>query len=172
MMRQLLMGGSGGERTLVSTTDPHTSATSMPAMAMRGGASYSVSWTGTLPSVGSYSTAYVFELLGGVGSTVSSMCSAALRGGSGFGAHPTLSVTLFGPTVYSGQLSPGASVALELRFTVNAVSDTSPYYTLTAECYVDGVRKGGVRIKSTKNAGSGLRYYRNLAGTFIVKKLS
>lgn len=170
MMRKLLMGSGSGERTLVSTTEPHTSATSMPAMAMKAGASYSVSWTGTLPSVGSYNTAYVFELLGGVG-IVSSMCSAALFGGSGFGAHPTLSVTLFNPTVYSGQLSPGASVALELRFTVNAVSDTSPYYTLTAEFYVDGERKDGVTIRSTKNAG-GLRYYRNLAGTFVIKKLS
>ena len=61
MMRKLLMGGTSGERTLVNTTTA-THSGSMPTMVMKVGASYSVSWAGTIPS-SNYHPYYLFEII-------------------------------------------------------------------------------------------------------------
>ncbi len=168
MMRKLLMGGGGGERTLVSTTTATTSTTSMPAMVMKAGASYSVSWAGTIPSV-RYNTVYLFEILGGY-SNLSNMCSVSIANVSN---KLKLDAYLLGTGINTNYTpSVGSSIALELRFKVGTVSTSSPYYTLSAEFYIDGEQVVNTTIPGTKDAGEGLRYYTNSAGTFIVKKLS
>ena len=167
MMRKLLMGGTSGERTLVSTTTATTRPSSMPAMVMKVGTSYSVSWAGTTPSV-SYTTVYLFDILGGY-SNLSGMCYAKLEKS---GAKRNLSIALLGTSLYSATVSVGDSIALELRFKVNTVSSSSPYYTMDVELYVNGTQAVSGTRPGTTDAGDGLRYYRNAAGTFIVKKLS
>lgn len=167
MMRKLLMGGTSGERTLVSSTTATTSTTAMPAMVMKVGAAYSVSWAGTIPS-SNYGTYYLFEILGGY-STLSGMCYAKLEKS---GAKRSLSIALLGTSLYSATVSVGDSIALELRFKINTVSASSPYYTMDVELYVNGEQAvSGTRLGTT-DAGNGLRYYNNAAGTFIIKKLS
>lgn len=164
MMRQLLMGGGSGELTLVSTTEAHTTPTSMPTIVMKAGASYSITWTGTIPSA----STNLFHIYGGE-SSLTSMCSGFV--GKATSLYP--SVLLFGNSFSnSGYLQQNTVATISLLFTVNAVSDTRPYYTLTAELYVDGRLVGNGTIQSTQSAGNGLRYYTNRAGTFIVKKLS
>lgn len=165
MLRKLLMGGTSGERTLVSTTTATTSTASMPAMAMKVGASYSVSWAGTIPS-SNYNPYYLFEILGGY-SMVSNMCFAQLRKSD---TNINLSISLLGVSLYSATVHTGDSIALELRFKINTVSASSPYYTMDVELYVNGTLAVSGTRPGTTDAGNGLRYYRNAAGTFIVKK--
>ena len=167
MMRKLLMGGTSGERILVSTTTATTSTASMPAMAMKVGASYSVSWAGTIPS-SNYTPYYLFEILGGY-SNLSGMCYAKLERSY---EKRKLSIALLGTSLYSATVSVGDSIALELRFKVNTVSTSSPYYTMDVELYVNGTQAVSGTRPGTTDAGDGLRYYSNTAGTFIVKKLS
>ena len=66
----------------------------------------------------------------------------------------------------------GDSIALELRFKVNTVSTSSPYYTMDVELYVNGTQEVSGTRPGTTDTGEGLRYYDNLAGTFVIKKLS
>ena len=66
----------------------------------------------------------------------------------------------------------GDSIALELRFKVNTVSTSSPYYTMDVELYVNGTQKVSGTRPGTTDTGEGLRYYDNLPGTFVIKKLS
>lgn len=168
MMRKLLMGGSGGERTLVSTTTPTTSTTEMPAMVMKVGASYSVSWTGTIPSA-SYGTTYLFEILGGY-YNLSNMCSVSITRATS--STVRYSVKLLGCEVSNGTWTAGANVSLELRFRVNTVLDTDPYYLMSGDISINGTIRNLEEIQGSVDAGYGLRYYRNLAGTFVIKKLS
>lgn len=81
--------------------------------------------------------------------------------------HRTLGTSLYSATVHVGD-----SIALELRFKVNTVSTSSPYYTMDVELYVNGTQEVSGTRPGTTDAGDGLRYYDNAAGTFIVKKLS
>lgn len=76
LMRKLMMGCIPGERILVNTTTA-THSGSMPTMVMKVGASYSVSWAGTIPS-SNYHPYYLFEILGGHG-VLSGMCYAKLE---------------------------------------------------------------------------------------------
>lgn len=83
-----------------------------------------------------------------------------------------LSIALLGTSLYSATVNVGDSIALELRFKINAVSTSSPYYTMDVELYVNGTQKVSGTRSGTTDAGEGLSYYDNLAGTFVIKKLS
>ena len=81
LMRKLMMGcAPDGARTLVNTTEPHTSPELMNTpITLTVGASYSVSWAGTIPS-SNYHPYYLFEILGG--STNTGMCYARITKGA------------------------------------------------------------------------------------------
>lgn len=166
LMRKLMMGCAPGERILVNTTTA-THRGSMPAMVMKVGASYSVSWAGTIPS-SNYYPYYLFEILGGH-DVLSGMCYAELKRSY---SEKKLSIALLGTSLYSATVNVGDSIALELRFKVNTVSTSSPYYTMDVELYVNGTQKVSGTSPGTTDTGEGLRYYDNLAGTFVIKKLS
>ena len=161
------MGCIPGKRILVNTTEPHPSMVLMKTpITLTVGASYSVSWAGTIPS-SNYNPYYLFEILGG--STNDGMCYARI---SKSGAKRYLTIGLLSVSLYSTTVSEGDSIALELRFKVNAVSTSSPYYTMDVELYVNGTQEVSGTKPGEVNAGAGLRYYGNAAGTFIIKKLS
>ena len=166
LMRKLMMGCAPGERILVNTTTA-THSGSMPAMVMKVGASYSVSWAGTIPS-SNYHPYYLFEILGGHG-VLSGMCYAKLEK---WGSKEKLYIALLGTSLYSATVHVGDSIALELRFKVNTVSTSSPYYTMDVELYVNGTQKISRTSPGEVNADAGLHHYGNAAGTFVIKKLS
>ena len=168
LMRKLMMGcASDGVRTLVNTTEPHTSPELMNTpITLTVGASYSVSWSGTIPS-SDYGLYYLFEILGGP--INAGMCYARISASS----RTKLSIELLGTSLYSATVHVGDSIALELRFKVNAVSTSSPYYTMDVELYVNGTQVVSGTKPGKVNAGAdGLHYYDNAAGTFVIKKLS
>lgn len=160
------MGCAPGERILVNTTTA-TKSGSMPAMVMKVGASYSVSWAGTIPSSNEHPY-YLFEILGG-DYVLSGMCYAELER---FYSDKKLSIALLGTSLYSATVQVGDSIALELRFKVNTVSTSSPYYTMDVELYVNGTQEVSGTRPGTTDTGEGLRKYNNLPGTFVIKKLS
>ena len=166
LMRKLMMGCAPGERILVNTTTA-TKSGSMPAMVMKVGASYSVSWAGTIPSSNSHPY-YLFKILGGH-DVLSGMCYAELER---FYSDKKLSIALLGTSLYSATVQVGDSIALELRFKVNTVSTSSPYYTMDVELYVNGTQEVSGTRPGTTDTGKGLRKYNNLPGTFVIKKLS
>ena len=168
LMRKLMMGCiPDGVKTLVNTTEPHTSPVLMKTpITLTVGASYSVSWSGTIPS-SDYSPYYLFEILGG--STNTGMCYARITASS----RTKLSIGLLGTSLYSATVHVGDSIALELRFKVNNVSTSSPYYTMDVELYVNGTQKvSGTRPGEVNAGAGGLHHYSNAAGTFVIKKLS
>lgn len=165
LMRKLMMGCAPGVRILVNTTTA-THNGSMPAMVMKVGASYSVSWAGTIPT-SNVTPYYLFEILGG--STNTRMCYARIMKS---GAKRYLTIGLLSVSLYSATVSEGDSIALELRFKVNTVSTSSPYYTMDVELYVNGTQEVSGTRPGEVDAGAGLRYYGNAAGTFVIKKLS
>lgn len=160
------MGCAPGERILVNTTTA-TKSGSMPAMVMKVGASYSVSWAGTIPSSNEHPY-YLFEILGG-DYVLSGMCYAELER---FYSDKKLSIALLGTSLYSATVQVGDSIALKLRFKVNTVSTSSPYYTMDVELYVNGTQEVSGTRPGTTDTGEGLRKYNNLPGTFVIKKLS
>lgn len=169
LMRKLMMGCiSDGVRTLVNTTEPHTSPKLMNTpITLTVGASYSVSWAGTIPS-SIDNPYYLFNILGD--STNTSMCNARIFKGS---SGSKLSIVLLGTSLYSATVNVGDSIALELRFKVNAVSTSTPYYTMDVELYVNGTQEVSGTKPGKVNAGAaGLHHYTNAAGTFVIKKLS
>ena len=166
LMRKLMMGCAPGERILVNTTTA-TKSGSMPAMVMKVGASYSVSWAGTIPSSNEHPY-YLFEILGG-DYVLSGMCYAELER---FYSDKKLSIALLGTSLYSATVQVGDSIALELRFKVNTVSTSSPYYTMDVELYVNGTQEVSGTRPGTTDTGEGLRKYNSLPGTFVIKKLS
>ena len=168
LMRKLMMGCAPGVRTLVNTTEPHTSPKLMNTrITLTVGASYSVSWAGTIPSSND-NPYYLFEILGGPTNT--GMCYAEITKG---GLRTKLSIELLGTLLYSQTAHVGDSIALELRFKVNTVSTSSPYYTMDVELYVNGTQKVSGTKPGEVNAGAaGLHHYDNAAGTFVIKKLS
>ena len=166
LMRKLMMGCIPGERILVNTTEPHTSPELMNTpITLTVGASYSVSWAGTIPSF-DYSPYYLFEILGGP--INAGMCYASITASS----RTKLSIALLGTSLYSATVHVGDSIALELRFKINAVSTSSPYYTMDVELYVNGTQKVSGTRSGELNADAGLHHYSNAAGTFVIKKLS
>lgn len=167
LMRKLMMGCIPGERILVNTTEPHPSPVLMKTpITLTVGASYFVSWAGTIPT-SNYNPYYLFEILGGSSNT--RMCYARITKS---GAKRYLTIGLLSVSLYSATVSEGDSIALELRFKVNTVSTSSPYYTMDVELYVNGTQKVSGTKPGEVNAGAGLRYFGNAAGTFIIKKLS
>ena len=169
LMRKLMMGCiSDGVKMLVNTTDPHPSPVSMKTpITLTVGASYSVSWAGTIPSSND-NPYYLFDILGGP--TNAGMCYAKITKG---GLRTKLSIELLGTLLYSQTAHVGDSIALELRFKVNTVSTSSPYYTMDVELYVNGTQKvSGTRSGEINAGAAGLHHYSNAAGTFIIKKLS
>ena len=164
-----MMGcASDGARTIVNTTEPHDSPElmNMP-ITLTVGASYSVSWAGTIPSSND-NPYYLFAILGG--STNTKMCYAKIVKS---GSDRYLSIGLLSVSLYSTIMREGDSVALELRFKVNAVSTSSPYYTMDVELYVNGTQKvSGTRSGKVNAGAAGLHHYTNAAGTFVIKKLS
>ena len=168
LMRKLMMGCAPGVRTLVNTTEPHTSPELMNTpITLTVGASYSVSWSGTIPSSND-NPYYLFDILGGPTNT--RMCYARITKGS---LRTKLAIELLGTLLYSQTAHVGDSIALELRFKVNTVSTSSPYYTIDVELYVNGTQKVSGTNPGEVNAGAaGLHHYSNVAGTFIIKKLS
>lgn len=162
-----MMGCIPGVRTLVNTTEPHTSPKLMNTpITLTVGASYSVSWAGTIPSSND-NPYYLFDILGGP--TNAGMCYARIMKS---GENRYLSIELLGTSLYSATVNVGDSIALELRFKVNTVSTSSPYYTMDVELYVNGTQEVSGTRPGTTDTGKGLRRYDNLAGTFVIKKLS
>ena len=159
---------SDGVKTLVNTTEPHPSPVWMKTpITLTVGASYSVSWAGTIPSSND-NPYYLFDILGG--STNARMCYARIRKS---GSKRYLSIGLLSVSLYSTTVSEGDSIALELRFKVNAVSTSSPYYTMDVELYENGTPEvSGPRHGEVNAGAAGLHHYGNAAGTFIIKKLS
>lgn len=171
MMRKLLMGGTSGERTLVSTTEPHTSLQRMDTpITMKVGASYSISWTGAMPTTSGY--IYPFRVYGGYG-VISDMCNIRLNKGT---SVINIFATLFGSTFVNIGMMLSGTATLEHRFTITSATENDDgftVYSVNAEFYVNGQsRWSKTDIQNSKNVGEGLTYYENLAGTFIIKKLS
>lgn len=169
LMRKLMMGCiSDGVRTLVNTTEPHTSPELMNTpITLTVGASYSVSWAGTIPSSND-NPYYLFDILGGPNNA--RMCCAKIMKS---GENRYLSIELLGTSLYSATMHEGDSIALELRFKINAVSTSSPYYTMDVELYVNGTQEvSGTRSGEVNAGAAGLHHYTNAAGTFVIKKLS
>lgn len=170
MMRKLLMGGTSGERILVNTTEEHTSLTSMDTpIKMKVGASYSISWTGAMPTTGGY--IYPFKVYGGYG-VVSDMCDIKFRKS---GSNIEIQASFFGTNVAYINLEWVETATLEQRIFINSssVEDNIVYYDVKVEFYINGERKRTTNgIRNSKDVGDGLEYYENLAGTFVIKKLS
>ena len=98
------------------------------------------------------------------------MCYAKITKSS---LRTSLSIELLDYLLYSQTAHVGDSIALELRFKVNTVSTSSPYYTMDVELYVNGTQKvSGTRSGKVNAGAAGLHHYDNAAGTFIIKKLS
>ena len=67
------------------------------------------------------------------------------------------------------------TITVENRFTVTDVTEMNgiTVYTVNFETYAFGykiIEKSD--IKNTVDVGEGLEYYENIAGTFVIKKLS
>ena len=170
LMRKLMMGCAPGVRTLVNTTEPHTSPELMNTpITLTVGASYSVSWTGAMPTTRSY--IYPFKVYGGYG-VISDMCDIKLRKS---GSSIEIQASFFDTNVAYINLEWIEIATLEHRIFINSssVEDNIVYYDVKVEFYINGERKRTTSgIRNSKDVGDGLKYYENLAGTFIIKKLS
>ena len=176
LMRKLMMGCiSDGVKTLVSTTEPHTSPELMNTpVTLTVGASYSMSWTGEIPAITNVYT-YPFRIYGGT-STLYDMCDIRLKKIDS--SSISIAAMMFDTNTTDFRLGLAAGVNtinLENRFTVTDVIEMNgiTVYTVTLETYVYGhkiIEKSD--IKNTRDVGKGLEYYDNLAGTFVIKKLS
>ena len=170
LMRKLMMGCASGERILVNTTEEHTSLQRMDTpITMKVGASYSISWTGAMPTTSKY--IYPFKVYGGYG-VASDMCDIKLRKS---GSSIEIQASFFDTNVAYINLEWVETATLEQRIFINSssVEDNIVYYDVKVEFYINGERKRTTSdIRNSKDVGDGLRYYENLAGTFVIKKLS
>lgn len=170
LMRKLMMGCIPGERILVNTTDPHTSLQRMDTpITMKVGASYSISWTGAMPTTSHY--IYPFKVYGGYG-VISDMCDIRLRNS---GSSIKIQASFFDTNVAYTNLEWIEIATLEQRIFINSssVEDNIVYYDVKVEFYINGeIKRTTSGIRNKKDVGEGLKYYENLAGTFIIKKLS
>ena len=181
LMRKLMMGcAPDGVRTLVNTTEPHDSPELMNApITLTVGASYSVSWTGDVPTATS-DYIYPFRVYGGT-SELYDMCDVRIKkvDSSGSSGYINISIVarMFGTDIFNDIVGfPSTiNINLEIRFTVTDVTekDGITVYTVTAGFYLDDYKITEISdIKNTVDVGEGLKYYDNLAGTFVIKKLS
>ena len=175
LMRKLMMGCIPDGGTLVSTTEPHTSPELMNTpITLTVGASYSVSWTGEIPTT-AVGYIYPFRVYGGT-SVLYDMCDVRIKKVDSSSIR--LVAKMFGTDIINTQFDLGAGINilnLENRFTVTGVTENDgiTVYTVTAGTYIFGnkiMEKSD--IKNTMDIGEGLKYYDNLAGTFVIKKLS
>ena len=170
-MRKLMMGyASDGVRMLVNTTEPHTSPELMNTpITMKVGASYSISWTGAMPTTRKY--IYPFKVYGGYG-VASDMCDIRFRKS---GSSIEIQASFFGTNVAYINLEWIDIATLEQRIFINSssVEDNIVYYDVKVEFYINGkIKRTTSGIRNTEDVGDGLKYYENLAGTFVIKKLS
>ena len=170
------MGCIPGVRTLVNTTEPHTSPELMNTpITLTVGASYSVSWAGDVPTATTVDYIHPFNIYGGT-STMYDMCH--VRIGKVDSSSISISARMFDTDTTDFRLGLAAGVntiTVENRFTVTDVTEMNgiTVYTVNFETYVFGhkiIEKNDV--KNTRDIGDGLEYYGNLAGTFVIKKLS
>lgn len=171
-MRKLMMGCIPGVRTLVNTTEPHTSPEPMNTpITLTVGASYSVSWTGEIPAATTVDYIYPFRIFGGT-SVLYVMCDIRIKKTS-YGID--IAADMFGTVISAFGLAETDTYTHEIRFTVTDVTkkDGITVYTVTAGYYINGSKMTEKSdIKNTRDVGKGLGYYANLAGTFVIKKLS
>ena len=181
-MRKLMMGCIPGMRTLVNTTEPHYSPELMNTpITLTVGASYSISWTGAKPTTSShYIYPFCIYVYGGA-SGFFDMCDVRIKkvDSSGSSGYINISIVarMFGTDIFNDIVGfPSTiNINLEIRFTVTDVTekDGITVYTVTAGIYMYGnkiMEKSD--IKNTMDIGDGLKYYYNLEGTFVIKKLS
>ena len=171
LMRKLMMGCIPGVRTLVNTTEPHTSPELMNTpITLTVGASYSVSWTGDVPTTTS-DYIYPFRVYGGT-SVLYDMCHIQIRKNS-YGID--ISADMFDTIIFAFGLEEMNTYTHEIRFTVTDVTkkDGINVYTVTAGYYINGYKNSEKSdIKNTGNDSNSLRCYDNLAGKKKKKKLS
>ena len=136
LMRKLMMGCIPGVRTLVNTTEPHTSPELMNTpITLTVGASYSVSWTGDVTTTTS-DYIYPFRVYGGT-SVLYDMCDIRIRKNS-YGID--ISAYMFGTVIVAFGLEETDTYTHEIRFTVTDVTkkDGINVYTVTAGYYING----------------------------------
>ena len=164
-----------GVRTLVNTTEPHTSPELMNTpITLTVGASYSVSWTGDVTTTTS-DYIYPFRVYGGT-SALYDMCDIRIRKVNSSSISIAARMFDTDTTDFRLELAAGVNtITVENRFTVTDVTEMNgiTVYTVNFETYVFGhkiIEKNDV--KNTMDIGDGLEYYINIAGTFVIKKLS
>ena len=175
LMRKLMMGCIPAVRTLVNTTEPHTSPELMNTpITLTVGASYSVSWTGEIPATTNVYI-YPFRVYGGT-STMYDMCNVRIRkvDSSSIGIASRMFDNNTTEIIIELEASDN-TITLENRFTVTGVTEMNgiTVYTVNFGTYFFGykiIEKNDV--KNTMDIGEGLEYYENIAGTFVIKKLS
>lgn len=176
------MGCIPGERTLVNTTEPHTSPELMNTpITLTVGASYSVSWDGDVPTATTVDYIYPFHIYSGT-SVLYDMCDTSIKkvdsGGSSGDIGISIVARMFGAEIINTTMGVPPTINtlnLEIRFTVTDVTEMNgiTVYTVTAGFYIFGYKiTEKSDIKNTMDIGEGLKYYDNLAGTFVIKKLS
>lgn len=166
---------SDGVRTLVNTTEPHTSPELMNTpITLTVGASYSISWTGEVPATTNVYI-YPFYIYGGT-STMYDMCH--VRIGKVDSSSISIAARMFDTdtTDFRLRLTAGVNtITLENRFTVTGVTEMNgiTVYTVNFGTYIFGYKIIEENdVKNTMDIGEGLEYYKNIAGTFVIKKLS
>lgn len=181
-MRKLMMGCIPGVRPLVNTTEPHTSPELMNTpITLTVGASYSVSWAGDVPTTTTVDYIYPFRIYSGT-SVLYDMCDIRIKkvdsGGSSGNIGISIVSRMFGTEIINSQIGFPPTINtldLEIRFTVTDVTEMNgiTVYTVTAGIYIYGNKiTEKSDIKNTVDIGEGLKYYDNLAGIFVIKKLS
>lgn len=182
LMRKLMMGCIPGVRTLVNTTEPHTSPELMNTpITLTVGASYSVSWAGDVPTATTVDYIYPFRIYSGT-SVLYDMCDIQIKKVDSGGSSGDISISIiskmFGTDIINTQVGLPATINtlnLEIQFTVTDVTEMNgiTVYTVTAGIYMFGYKiTEKSDVKNTMDIGEGLEYYDNLAGTFVIKKLS
>ena len=181
-MRKLMMGCIPGVRTLVNTTEPHTSPELMNTpITLTVGASYSVSWDGDVPTATTVDYIYPFRIYSGT-SVLYDICDISIKkvdaGGSSGEIGISMIARMFGAEIINtifGVPPTLNTLNLEIRFTVTDVTEMNgiTVYTVTACIYTFGYKiTEKSDVKNTMDIGDVLKYYDNLAGTFVIKKLS
>lgn len=162
MFRELLMGGGSVVRTLVSTTEPHTTSQEMDTpMVLKEGAEYSVTWTGTPKTEANLFDIYVdipFR---------KSVCSILLRKGT---TYTNIKATMFNKITSTVGMALRDPVILELRFKVSITENG--YVRPSVQLYVNGNMVDAKTDTVNEPAGLEMTQYTNLAGTFVIKKLA
>lgn len=110
------------------------------------------------------------------------MCDIQIKkvdsGGSSDGISISIVSKMFGTDIINTQVGLPATfntLNLETRFTVTDVTEMNgiTVYTVTVGIYMFGNKiTEKSDIKNTMDIGEGLKYYDNLAGIFVIKKLS